>query len=101
MSFGTGTADAAGSTASSAAAPRAIHEREERVKDGWFSSVDRQIFTLDPFAGRGAETGTTRMERMIILPERPFQALVEKKPAGFADVRKFVVGSGGRVIAQR
>ncbi len=76
-------------------------EREERVKDGWFSSVDRQIFTLDPFAGRGAETGTTRMERMIVLPERPFQALVEKNPAGFAEVRKFVVSAGGRVIAQR
>ncbi len=76
-------------------------EREERVKDGWFSSVDRQIYTLDPFAGRGAETGTTRMERMIVLPERPFQALVEKNPVGFADVRKFIVGNGGRVIAQR
>ncbi len=78
-----------------------LSEREEAVKDGWFGTDQRQIFTLDPFAGRGAETGATRTERMVVLPERPFQVLVEKNPPGFADVRKFVVGSGGRVIAQR
>ncbi|WP_211092105.1 hypothetical protein [Aliigemmobacter aestuarii] len=78
-----------------------VSEREESVQDGWFSKVDRQIFTLDPFAGRGADTGATRTERMIVLPERPFQALVEKKPPGFADVRKFVVGAGGRLISTR
>jgi hypothetical protein len=78
-----------------------VAEREERVADGWFSKVDRQIFTLDPFAGRGAETGASRTERMIVLPERPYQALVEKNPPGFADVRKFVVGAGGRLISTR
>ena len=76
-------------------------EREDTVKDGWFGSVQRQIFALDCFAGRGVETGTTRTDRMIILPERPFQALAEQNPPGFADVRKFVVGAGGRVIATR
>ena len=76
-------------------------EREERVQDGWFSKVDRQIFTLDPFAGRGGETGATRTERMILLPERPFQVLMEKNPPGFGDVRKFVVGAGGRLISTR
>lgn len=78
-----------------------VSDRVEVQKNGWFSSVERQIFALDPFAGRGAETGATRTERMIILPERPFQVLAEKNPAGFKDVRKFVVGSGGRVIVQR
>ncbi|HEX9856960.1 MAG TPA: hypothetical protein VGA75_01295 [Paracoccaceae bacterium] len=78
-----------------------VSDRVEQVKDGWFSTAERQIFALDPFAGRGAETGATRTERMIILPERPFQVLAERKPPGFADVRKFVVGSGGRVISQR
>lgn len=76
-------------------------ERVEQVKDGWFSTVERQIFALDPFAGKGAETGTTRTERMIVLPEQPFQALAELNPPGFRDVRKFVVGSGGRIIATR
>lgn len=78
-----------------------LSEREEPVKDGWFATDQRQIFTLDPFAGRGAETGATKTERMVILPERPFQVLVEQNPPGFADVRKFVVGANGRVIASR
>ncbi|PZQ98095.1 MAG: hypothetical protein DI533_12525 [Cereibacter sphaeroides] len=78
-----------------------LSEREETVKEGWFGSDQRQIFTLDPFAGRGAETGATTTERMVILPERPFQVLAERNPAGFADVRKYVVGSDGRVMAVR
>lgn len=78
-----------------------ISERTEMAKSGWFGKVERQIFALDPFAGRGAETGATRMERFIILPERPYQALAELDPPGFRDVRKFVVGVGGRVLSYR
>lgn len=70
--------------------------REERT--GWFSNVEREVFLLDPFGGRGAETGATRTERAIILPQRPYQVLSETNPPGFADVRKFVVGAGGRVL---
>jgi hypothetical protein len=78
-----------------------VSEREEAVKDGWFGTAQRQIFALDGYAGRGAETGTTRTERMVILPERPFQVLAERNPPGFADIRKFVVGAGGRIIPSR
>jgi hypothetical protein len=78
-----------------------VAERVEEVKDGWFSTVERQIYTLDPFAGKGAETGATRTDRMVILPERPFQALAELNPPGFRDVRKFVVGANGRILPQR
>lgn len=73
-------------------------ERVETERAGWFSTVEREVFALDPFAGRGAETGTTRMQRSIILPQRPFQVLAEKNPPGFADVRKFVVSPAGRVL---
>jgi hypothetical protein len=69
---------------------------EERA--GWFSTVEREVFALDPFSGRGVETGATRTERAIILPQRVFQVLAEKNPAGFAQVRKFVVGAQGRVL---
>lgn len=79
-----------------------LAEREETVKTGWFSSAERQIFTSSPFAGKSlADIGATSMDRMLIMPEHPFQALVEKKPPGFAGVRKFVVGAGGRIIPQR
>ena len=78
-----------------------VSERIEHVKSGWFGSVERQIFALDPFEGGGAETGATRTERSLIMPERPYQALAERNPAGFRDVRKFVVSDKGRVLSYR
>lgn len=70
-------------------------------KSGWFGTVEREVFALDPFNARGAETGATSTERSIILPQRVFQSLADMSPKGFADVRKFVVAKGGRVIGQR
>ncbi len=78
-----------------------ISERVENVKSGWFGSVERQIFALDPFEGGGAEMGASRMERSLIMPQRPYQALAERNPAGFRDVRKFVVSETGRVLSYR
>jgi hypothetical protein len=76
-----------------------LSDREEDSDVGWFSSRKKQIFKLDPM--NGADSGNTRMQRMIILPERPFQVLVEQDPPGFRAHRKFVVGDGGRIIPQR
>jgi len=73
-------------------------ERVVEERSGWFGTVEREVFALDPFAGRGAETGATLTERSIILPQRPFQVLAEQNPPGFASVRKFVVGDNGRVL---
>lgn len=73
-----------------------VSDREEEVKDGWFSSAPRQVYKLDPMAG--VDLGATRQDRMIILPERPYQVLVEQDPAGLRAYRKFVVGAGGRLI---
>jgi len=41
------------------------------------------------------------MDRSLIMPERPYQALAERNPPGFRDVRKFVVGDRGRVLSYR
>jgi len=73
-----------------------VSDREEAVKDGWFSTAVRQVYKLDPAAG--AELGATRQDRMIILPEKPYQVLVEQDPRGLQGLRKFVVGAGGRLI---
>jgi hypothetical protein len=73
-----------------------VSDREEEVKDGWFSTAARQVYKLDPVAG--AEIGATRQDRMIILPERPYQVLVEQDLKGLRGYRKFVVGAGGRLI---
>ena len=73
--------------------------KEERK--GWFSTVEREVFALDPFSGKGVDTGATRTSRALILPERPFQVLAELDPPGFADVRKYVVGPSGQVLEAR
>lgn len=73
-----------------------ISDREEEVKDGWFSTANRQIWKLDPV--HGIDSGTTLTERMVILSEQVFQALVEVNAPGLRPYRKFVVGAGGRII---
>ncbi|MEJ6397441.1 hypothetical protein [Yoonia sp. 208BN28-4] len=78
-----------------------MSERTEHVKSGWFGSVERQIFARDPFEGPAGDAGVSRMERSLIMPERPYQALRERNPAGFRDVRKFVVSDSGRVLSYR
>ena len=78
-----------------------VSEREEAESKGWFGSVQRQVFALDPFAGRGADTGASRTVRSVILPARPFQALAELDPPGFRDVEKYVVSPTGRVLRYR
>ena len=75
-----------------------VSDRVEPEKSGWFGVVDREIYTLDPL---GADTGATRMERAIILPERPYQALAEVDPPGFRGLRKFVVNPTGQVLSYR
>ncbi|KIN65496.1 hypothetical protein Z945_539 [Sulfitobacter noctilucae] len=75
-----------------------LSDRVIAQKSGWFSTVEREVFALDPFAAQGPDLGATRQERSIILPQRVFQVLDEKQPSGFASVRKFVVGASGRVL---
>ena len=75
-----------------------LSDRVVEERTGWFSTTEREIFKLDPFGGRGAETGTTRMQRSIILPQRPFQVLAEREPPGFQAVQKYVVSPAGRVL---
>lgn len=74
-----------------------VSERVETVPSGWFGQAEREIYALDTVA----DTGATRQARAIIMPARPYQALAELDPAGFRDVRKFVVGTGGKVLSYR
>jgi hypothetical protein len=75
-----------------------LSDHEEEVKDGWFSSAERQVFKLDPFA---PDSGMTRIDRMVILPERPYQVLAELNQPGLRDLRKFVVGAAGQILPAR
>ncbi len=75
-----------------------LSDRVIEQRAGWFSSVERQVFALDPMTGEMPDMGATRSSRSIILPQRPYQVLREKNPPGFASVRKFVVSPAGRVL---
>lgn len=74
-----------------------VAEREETVKTGWFSSAARQVYRLEA----GSDAGVTRMERLLLLPERPFQVLAERDPPGLRPFRKFVVAANGHLMPQR
>lgn len=78
-----------------------VSERVQEERKGFFGSVEREVFALDPFSGRAAETGATRTERAVIMPQRPYQALADLNPPGFRDVTKFVVSGENRVLRYR
>lgn len=69
-----------------------------RERAGWFSTVERQTYALDPYSGRGVDFGATRVERAVILPQRPYQVLADRNPPGFSSVETYVVSPSGRVM---
>lgn len=80
---------------------RLVSSGSQIEKTGWFSTAERQTFALDPFMGRGAETGASATDRFVILPETPYQVLAERNPPGFHDVTRFVVSPSGHVMKVR
>jgi len=77
-----------------------VSKRVELVQSGWFGQVEREIFDIDE-SDTWQSLGATRMSRSVILPARPYQAMAELDATVFRDVRKFVVGSGGKVLSYK
>lgn len=77
----------------------------EQESSGFFSSVERQIYDLDPFAaagdGSGDAAGHTHRQRSLIVPQRPYQILAELNPPGFANIRKYAVSPGGKILSYK
>ncbi|WP_210528918.1 hypothetical protein [Rubellimicrobium arenae] len=71
-----------------------ISERVDEVKSGWFGLEEREVFAL----AEPKEQGVSGLDRSIILPARPYQALAELDPPAFRSMRKVVVGGGGRIL---
>jgi hypothetical protein len=72
-----------------------------RMADMLEAHEDHMVFARDPFDANLEGRGVSGMSRSLIMPARPYQALAERNPAGFGDVRKFVVGGDGRVLSYR
>ncbi|MEE4015025.1 hypothetical protein V1T76_23375 [Roseibium sp. FZY0029] len=72
---------------------------------GFFSSVERQIYQLDPLSARSPASqdvaGHTHQQRSLILPQRPYQVLEERNPPGFANIRKYAVSPSGKILSYK
>ncbi len=72
---------------------------------GFFSSVERQIYQLDPLSAHSPASqevaGHTHQQRSLILPQRPYQILEERNPPGFANIRKYVVSPSGKILSYK
>ncbi|MES0881060.1 hypothetical protein [Roseibium sp. SCP14] len=77
----------------------------EQESSGFFSSVERQVYALDPFAAPGDDpqetAGHTDRQRSLILPQRPYQILEELEPPGFANIRKYAVSPKGKILSYK
>ncbi|EYD77337.1 hypothetical protein Rumeso_01044 [Rubellimicrobium mesophilum DSM 19309] len=72
-----------------------LSERVEVDQSGWFSTTEREVFAL----AEPKERGVSGIDRSLILPARPYQALAEFDPPAFRQMRKVVVGEGGRILS--
>ncbi|MEP3048206.1 MAG: hypothetical protein ABJL55_22820 [Roseibium sp.] len=72
---------------------------------GFFRSVERQVYQLDPFSSHLKNpqdaAGNSNQQRSIILPQRPYQILAERQPAGFSNIRKYAVSPAGKIISYK
>ncbi|WP_299483861.1 hypothetical protein [uncultured Roseibium sp.] len=77
----------------------------QQESTGFFSSVERQVYDLDPFAaaGEGGQdtAGHTHRQRSLILPQRPYQVLEELNPPGFSNIRKYAVSPAGKILSYK
>lgn len=67
-------------------------------KTGFFSKAQRQIYKLDKSNSEAINSGATHVARSLVVPHRAFQLLAEKDPAGFRNVRKYIVGDNGQIL---
>ena len=65
---------------------------------GLFGTVEHEVYALDHFALGAHDAGASAVDRALILPQRPYQVLVDRDPPGLRGVRKFVVGDNGEVF---
>lgn len=77
----------------------------EQESAGFFSSVERQIYELDPLSALTSASeevaGHTHQQRSLILPQRPYQILQERNPPGLANIRKYAVSPSGKILSYK
>lgn len=72
--------------------------RVEMQNAGLFSVVEKQVYRIDTAETHGMGLGLTAAQRLLVIPQRPYQALARLDPPGFRGIRKYVPMPDGRVM---
>ena len=77
-----------------------LHSKETKdIRSGLFGSVSQEVFALDHTDAAAFEAGASRIEPSIILPYRPFQALLAGRAPSLKRYKRYVVSPDGTVLA--
>ncbi len=76
-----------------------ISRKTKNVRAGLFGSVPQEVFVLDHADAAALDTGASDLERSIILPYRPYQALLAGRAPALKHYKRYVVGPDGSVLA--
>ena len=73
-------------------------QRSERKPSGLFGETVTEIFDLDHYDEAAVASGASKIEQSIILPQPPYQVLLDRNDPSLRGLRKFVVGPEGTVL---
>lgn len=77
-----------------------LHSKETKtIPSGLFGSVLQEVFALDHADAAAFDAGASKIEPSIILPYRPFQALLAGRAPTLKRYKRYVVSPDGSVLA--
>lgn len=77
-----------------------LHSKESKtIRSGMFGSVSQEVFALDHTDAAAFDAGASKIEPSIILPYRPFQALLADRAPSLKRYKRYVVSPDGTVLA--
>lgn len=76
-----------------------VSKETRNVRSGLFGTVPQEIYALDHTDAAAFDAGASDIERSIILPYRPFQALLAGQAPALNHYKRYVVGPDDKVLA--
>ncbi len=76
-----------------------VSQETRAVRSGLFGSVPQEVFALDHADASAFDSGASETERSIILPYRPYQALLAGRAPTLERYKRYVVGPDEKILA--
>jgi len=76
-----------------------VSKETKNIRSGLFGSVPQEIFALDHTDAAAFDAGASDIERSLILPYRPYQALLAGQGPTLTQYKRYVVGPDESVLA--